>query len=479
MPTFLVARRALLPDPAAGCTIGPARVGVHGGRVVSVEPGGAAQPGDEDLGDLLLAPAFVDVHTHLALCGLRGVDGTAAGNVVEELYFRVEREMTDDDIYALAAVGAQDCLLHGTGFVSDHYYGGPAVARAMVDTGLSGLVGCTLQDLAGPGAHAADAALAQTDALRQDTRLAAAGVAATLAPHATDTVSDALWRRIARLAEAWQLPVHCHVAQSPEEVARAQARCGDTPLGLLRRLGVLDAGPAWALVHALFTTPADRAALDRQRHLLVACPHSQAWFGFPAPIHRWQADGLRWAVATDCAASNDSMSVNKELRAVGLLRATRVTHGPELTAWESAPGGPAHDRVHAIRLAQREVLPDPERPGLALTRVGAVPGSLHPTTRAGAIEPGRLANFALWDLDHPALWPGVDPLRGLAAGDTNAALARMMVAGRWLSPLGGHAALAWTPAWREARQEANARLRSLLTRAGYPELADRLGPARR
>jgi 5-methylthioadenosine/S-adenosylhomocysteine deaminase len=465
MPT-LFSRHALLPGPGDATHVSAARVTVDGAWITAVEPADAPAEGDEDLGSDLLAPAFVDVHTHLALVALRGVDARVAarGNLVEDLYFRVEKHLQPGDVRALAAVGAQECLLAGTGFVSDHYYFASDVAEAMVDMGLTGLVAPTLQDLAGPGKDGWEAAIAETGDLHESARLRAAGVTSILGPHATDTVSDALWRRIAERADAWQLPVHSHLAQSAAEVRRAYDRVGDTPLGLLRRLGVLDAGPAWALVHALYTTPADRASLDPARHLFVACPSSQMWFGFPAPVARWQADGVRWAVATDCAASNDSMAVNKELRAIALLRAAATTTCGPLAAWEASSGAP--DAVEAARTSDRTAWTEPDHAAALLARVTSVPGALHPKHRAGVIAPGALANLTVWDTDHPAMWPGHDPHRALATGDVSGALVRMMTRGAWLSARGEHAALAQSEAWRSARAEARDKLEALLTRAG-------------
>src|SRR5690606_21075272 len=112
---------------------------VEGARIVAVErdPTGPLPPGADDLGDLLLTPAFVDAHTHLALVVLRGAVGEAtAGDVVEDLYFRVERRMTREDVRALTAMGALECLLAGTAVVWDHYYFADGVLDGLRDAGL-------------------------------------------------------------------------------------------------------------------------------------------------------------------------------------------------------------------------------------------------------------------------------------------------------------------------------------------------------
>lgn len=460
MSTTLASQHVVLPD-GDGFAIGPARVTVDGAHILAVEPGATAQPGDDDLGDLLLTPAFVDAHTHLALVALRGaaVGAAAAGNMVEDLFFRFESRLTGADVRAFARAGAYECLLHGTGFVSDHYYFGRDVAAALVETGLTGMVAPTLQDLSGPGARRADAAFADTAAIHADAALAAAGVVAAVGPHATDTVSDDLWRRLHRFAADAGLPIHAHVAQSVDEVARLAARSGDPPLGHLRRLGVLD-HDRWLLVHLLYTTDADLAALD-DRHTLVLCPSSQAQFGFPAPVHRWQAAGRRVAIATDCAASNDGMGLPKELRAAAALRVASVARTPladrfARTGSLADARALAADRDRLWSATQR--LGDPTALLHAVWTVGA---HLHGAARAGVLAPGFLANLAVWDLHHPAFWPGLDPLRALVYGDPAPALQQLMTAGAWRTARGHHADLARSPAWRDARLEASARLAAL------------------
>jgi hypothetical protein len=98
-----------------------------------------------------------------------------------------------------------------------------------------------------------------------------------------------------------------------------------------------------------------------------------------------------------------------------------------------------------------------------LARVWHEPGSMHPGVLVGSIEPGALANLAIWDLEHPAFWPSDDPLRALAYGDTTQALFALYVAGKAIGTPGDFVhSIVSTSAYREARREAQARLSRLL-----------------
>lgn len=418
-----------------------------------------------DYGDMLLSPAFVNAHTHLALGFLRGADLRAAsrGNMVEDFFFTIEGRMTPDDVRAFVRMGAYESLLAGVGLVWDHYYAGDHVAAGVADVGLAAVVAPTLQDLSGPGAEAWEAQLDATARIDGDTALAARGIFAAVGPHATDTVSAELFGRALDLAEQRELPLHMHLAQSPEEHRRAFERLGLSPVGLLAAAGVLDRAPATALAHGIYLSGADLARLADRRHRLIHCPFSQLVFGFPAPADAWTRRGLSWAVATDCASNNDSMDVQKELRWVAGLRNSAAPYSAEYRRFveRGAPGDAAASwRVRSESFAALASLGEP---AVLLDKVWALPGAIHPKMKAGIVAEGALANFAVWDTDHPALWPALDPLAALAMADPAQALWSLWVAGRRLGDDGDvHRSIARSDEYREARTEARARLDRVL-----------------
>lgn len=496
----LFSTHVLLPD----MRIVPAAITIVGSTIESVVPCATAPAGCErllDLGDQLLTPAFINAHTHLPMAAMRGIDGCAqamSGDVVVDLYFKLEALMSPEDVLAFTRMGAYESLLCGVGLVWEHYYHGKALAQALLDTGLAGVVATTLQDLEGPGVPWLEQAIADTAAIAGDPSMRERGVFAALGPHATDTVSDALWARILALAlELGRLPVHCHVGQSIHEFAAVRARTdGLTPMGLLERLGVLSSGLPLMLVHAQFATAADFALLrPGGRQVVVSCPYSHVLFSFPSPVPRWLQAGASVACGTDAAASNDGMNVQQELRLLSGMSAFSATYSSELrdfwhaqqpqppeperqapgrqpaslvgaglnsaapgsslgvrakavgmsAASASAPGaelGRLAAGLHGARQAAHEA---PEAVALRSTSellktVWETPGRLHPHFTAGVLEAGALANVLAWDLSHPNLWPAHDILAALVMCDATPAIQSMMVAGRWIGREPGGAA---------------------------------------
>ncbi len=457
--------------PAGEPVLGPALVAWRDGVLQEVTPCTRdelarlpADPARWDLGRCVVAPAWVNAHTHLAMSALRGLGGDAArrGNVVEELWFRIEAGLGADDVRAFTRLGALECLLAGTGAVFDHYYFGDAVAQALADVGLCGVVAPTLQDLAGPGAADWAAALATTEQIAEDGALEAAGIVAALGPHASDTVSPGLWARALALAERRRLPVHVHVAQSRDEVDRALGTGARSPIDRVLRAADLGRAPRTLLVHGLYTSRADIAALDPARVVHVHCPASQAQFAFPADLRRWAPIPI--ALGTDSGACNDTMNVQREMFLLGHADAWRTPFDPATGPALDGDLGRGAARVAAHRDAVFQERAERADPWAVLQAVWSIPGDVHPALRVGRIEAGARANLAAYDLDHPALWPGRDPLRGLAYGDAAPALHTLVVAGRAIGQVGDVGALRRDPRVAAWVAEASARLDALLDR---------------
>jgi cytosine/adenosine deaminase-related metal-dependent hydrolase len=467
---FAIRSRRVLLREQGRLVVRPAVIHVAGAQIARVEAGeaGEAPPGEHDesvieLGNHLLTPAFVNAHTHLALAFLRGVTARGnAQNLVEDVFFHYESKLSPGDIRAFTRMGAYESLLAGVGAVWDHYYGGTALADGLADVGLAGVVAPTLQDLEGPGRDGSEAAIAATLEIAGSERYRERGILAALGPHATDTVSPALFTRIAELAETHALPVHVHLAQSIDELRRVHAREGCSPFELLARAGVLSRAPALVAAHGLFVPRADLARF-RANHALVLCPSSQLEFGFLAPAHVWSEERVRWVVATDCAASNDSMGLQKELRMARGVASAALTGSHAYEQFLASEKLEAAEQTARLRSERRSAFLPHVTAEALLERVLYGPGELHPALRMGSLEQGALASFVAWDTDHPSFWPAQDVLHGLALGDTTAAIHALFVAGRPVGRIGDVArSLVDSDDYREARREATERLDHLL-----------------
>lgn len=420
-----------------------------------------------DLGPRLLTPAFVNAHTHLAMVAYRGLDARhQRGNVVEDLWFPIERNLTPEDVRAFARIGALECVLAGQGGVYDHYYYAGAVADALVDVGLEGVVAETLQDLGGPAHDRWGEGLRATETLCERRDLAAAGVFVAAGPHATDTVSDLLWARIMEVVRRRALPIHLHVAQSADEVRRAQ-ECGfPTPIRRLLARGRLDGVERTWLAHGIFVRGTDRQALDVGRDVIVHCPLAQLQFAFPARVQAWRDAGLRVVLGTDAGACNDGMDVQRELGVLAHGGAYATSFAGELQRAFDRDASDGVERLEDHRVEVYDAQEAAATPRAALRAVWEDAGALHPGFAAGRIAVGARASFCAWDLDHPSLWPAEHPLRGIAFGAPRDALHTVIVGGAVIGEVGRPRALLDRDEVRAWLSEASRRRAELLERAG-------------
>jgi 5-methylthioadenosine/S-adenosylhomocysteine deaminase len=471
----LFSERVVLGGASEELRISPALLEIAGGSIAAVTEGSRSEfqgmEGWEDVQDLgadIVSPSFVNSHTHLCMVGFRGIGGLASlkGNVVEELYFKIEEQMSMEDILSFARIGAVEALLNGVGFCWDHYYAPQCIVKALVEVGLGGAVAATLQDVLGPGLGRLEEYWDFTFALDEDQELRRAGIVAALGPHATDTVSDALWGRIREASTHWGLPFHTHIAQSIYEVQRSHEQHGCNPMTRMQRLGLTSVNAPRLWVHALYVTDSELDGLDPERDHLGHCPAAQMQFAFPANVQSWRDRGMKVVLGTDAGSCNDGVNIQSELKLFAAADAYSITMGDELLQFRSGGGLEQAEAVKSARqrlYASRSEHIQPER---LLRSVWGDTASLHPKAPVGAIEAGRWANICQWDPEHPSLWPCTEPFQAFAFCNAAPSLKRIMVRGDWKYDGDGYLAerVRRSPKMAEWTREATERHRELRAR---------------
>ncbi len=208
-----------------------------------------------------------------------------------------------------------------------------------------------------------------------------------LAPHALFSASAAVYRRCEQMAQAEQIPLTTHLAESREEmemfrhasgplyeflknIGRAMDDCGQgtplerffqiTELGTSKSCGARCETP-WIVAHLNELIERDFELL-RNRHgkfHVAHCPRSHAYFGHsPFAFERLSELGLNICLGTDSLASNDNLSLFAEMR-----------------AFQSAQPGVSPERIVEIATVN----------GARALGVHQVLGRIHPGFRADLI----------------------------------------------------------------------------------------------
>lgn len=417
-----------------------------------------------DFGDRLITPAFINCHTHIAMNFFRSIlyNHSKSKNLIEDIFFKSESLLDANDIRAFSRIGAYENILNGNGLIWDHYYHGFEIAEACRDVGLTAVIAPTLQDISGPGVSYYKSMLEETYQIHSNTSLRNADIYAAFGPHATDTVSEPLWKEIKSGSKKLKIPIHCHVSQSYEEVTKIYKKYKKTPVQFLNSLGITKNSSSTLLVHGIYLNKKDYQYLHGQNNALVFCPFSQMIFQSPANIIDWELNKTKWFIATDCVASNDSMNLQKELRFVAGFPSLLSTFGKNKKIINKLSQKNKNEFLNERNIIKK-IQNKFTNSNFLLDKVFKGPGSFHSHFKAGVIQTGALANLIIWDLNHPSMWPGENITRVLTMGDTTGAIYNMCIAGKWLGLNSNFSqSILDSDNYKFALNEANERLKQLL-----------------
>jgi cytosine/adenosine deaminase-related metal-dependent hydrolase len=405
---------------AAGTEHASGHVVVEGDRILAVGPG----PCPEEFGPALLVdgggclatPGLVNCHHHLYQWITRGLaqQGTLF-QWLTELYPIWAR--LDVDMEAAAARAALAALLtSGCSTTTDHHYLFPAGAGDLLAAEVEVATGLGIRfhpcrgsmDLGrSQGGLPPDEVVEDPDAVLAATEAAIdrfhdpapeAMVRVAVAPCSPFTASGELMRQSAELARRRGVRMHTHLAETVDEEAFCRERFGRTPTEYLDDLGWLG-DDVW-LAHCIHLDDAAVRRLGTTGTGVAHCPSSNARLGAGmARVADLLAAGAPVGLGVDGAASNEAGQLGPELRQALLVARLR--------------GGPA-------ALTARQAL-----------ALGTAAGA-RCLGRAGelwSLEPGKLADVALWRLDGLGHADVADPVAALVLGPP-APLELLLVGGR-------------------------------------------------
>lgn len=391
----LHAGQALLPQGWAS----DVRIAVRAGRIASLQPGTAAQPGDARVQVLL--PGLPNLHSHAFQRGMAGLTEIGGGGgdsfwSWRELMYRFLARLRPDAVEAIAAQAYMEMLESGFTRVGEFHYlhhdaDGVAyadraemsarIAAAAAQTG----IGLTLlpvfyahADFGGAAPNPAQRRLIHgVDGFARLLEGARRALAALpdavlgIAPHSLRAVTG---DELAALLPLNTGPVHIHIAEQLREVEACLAWSGQRPVQWLYEHAPVD--ERWCLVHATHITDDERARMVASRAVAGLCPITEANLGDGLfPMQAFARDGGRFGVGSD---SNVLIDAAEELRL--------LEYGQRLL------------------LRGRNVLsPDAGQSTGRFLFEGALRGGAQALGVPAGLQPGASADMVELDASHPAL----------------------------------------------------------------------------
>lgn len=404
----LIHARWVVPIEPPGTVLADHSVAVAGGRIVAVLPRARATERYQaasavELPRHVLIPGLINTHTHAAMTLLRGLaDDLPLMTWLNDHIWPAEQRWIDVGFVRDGTrLALAEMIRGGVTCFNDMYFFPDVTAREAAQAGMRVAAGLILVDFPTVWAQGPDEYLARGLAVHDEFRDNPL-VHSVFAPHAPYTVSDAPLERLRVLADELDIPIHMHVHETAAEVETAVNQSGERPLARLDRLGLLS--PALLAVHMTQLRPAEIDRLAETGVNVVHCPESNLKLasGF-CPVQRLRAAGVRVALGTDGAASNNDLNLIGEMRTAALL-------GKAVA--EDAAALPA---ATVLRMATLD----------AATALGL-------GEEIGSLQAGKSADMAAVDLGGLETQPVYDPVSHLVYAAGRHCVTDVWVAGRRL-----------------------------------------------
>ena len=356
---------------------------VEDGRILEVGPATVLAerfPGAElvDLGECLLIPGLINLHTHAPMTIFRGLaDDLPLMTWLEDYIFPVESHLKRDWVYWGAKLAVAEMLRSGITTFVDMYLFEPEVIRVVEEARVRAALGEGLFDFPSPGYGPLEKGLALTEALLKEYQ-GHPRIKVIVCPHATYTCGPETLKKAWALAERYGALVHLHLSETREEVSLIKARYGKRPPAHLEALGLLN--ERVLLAHAVQLNEEEIELLARKGVKVAHCPESNLKLGSGvAPVSALLEAGVVVGLGTDGPASNNDLDLLGEMRTAAFLQ-KGLTFDP-------------------TRLPARKVFE-------MATALGAKALGFEDL---GFLAPGARADFVALDLAAPHLTPCYDP----------------------------------------------------------------------
>lgn len=373
----LLIRNATLLELEPPRVLSGQSVAIRGGRISGVGPELGESRAVLDAGGKLLLPGFINAHAHSAMVLFRG----AVEDVTPEVWFndhiwRMETNLTPEDVYWGALWAAVEMLEGGVTTVADHYFMSEMVAKAFLEAGIRADVAPTLfgkpeeaENLRG---------------IFGDWNGAGEGrIRIAVGPHSPYLCSGDFLKQTLGLAQELNTYLHLHVSETARQVEMSLEAHRLTPPAYLHALGLTESPMLFA--HAAHATPADVELMAQHPIGVAHCPKTFLKLASGiAPVVAMQTAGIPVGLGSDGAASNNTMDMLEQLRLAAMLQ--------------------KHELRDATALPRHQA-------AAMLSREGA--RALFRGHELGQIREGYLADLVLIDLENAHSQPVHDALAAL------------------------------------------------------------------
>ena len=344
----------LVHDAELLATVDDARREIAGGWVAVTDGvvtglGGPGDPQPEaarrvDARGCLVTPGLVNTHHHLYQNLTRAYAPALTGGLFDWLVtlYPLWARLDEEAAFVSAYVGLAELAQSGCTTSTDHLYVHPRGGGDLISAEVAAArgIGVRFHPTRGSmslsvkdGGLPPDSVVQDDDEILADSqrlverhhdRSATAMTRIALAPCSPFSVSTALMRRTAELAETLDVRLHTHLCETQDEEAFCVERFGRRPVDYLADVGWMS-GRVW-LAHVVWPDADEVTRLGAARVGAAHCPSSNMILGSGlAPVAELRVAGAPVGLGVDGSASADSASLWLEARTAMLQG--KLRHG--------------------------------------------------------------------------------------------------------------------------------------------------------
>ncbi|MCL1866897.1 MAG: amidohydrolase [Oscillospiraceae bacterium] len=335
-----------------------------------------------DCGGNLLIPSFKNAHTHSAMTFLRSrADDMPLQKWLHEQVFPQEAKLTAEHIHHFTKLAILEYLAGGTTAAFDMYFEPEAVASAAKDTGFR----ITMCGAANNFGTTPKVMRDFYERYKNSHEL----VDYKLGFHAEYTNSIENMTEIAEMSEHYKAPVFTHMSETLTEHEECISRHGKTPARLFTDLGMWNNGGG--VFHAVHVSDDDVNIMSENGIFAVSNPGSNLKLASGiAPLTKMSESGVKIALGTDGAASNNALSMFREMYFACSLQKHLMN---------DASACPAYSAIEWATANSAKVM------GL---------------DNCDCLEPGKKADIVMIDLSRPSIRPHNNIVKNIVySGDTS------------------------------------------------------------
>lgn len=321
----------------------------------------------------LAMPGLINCHTHLGMSLFRNyADDMVLSEWLTKKIWPAEAKLISEDIYWASLLSMSEMIASGTTSFCDMYFFMDQVVKALEVSNMRASLarGIVEEDIN------SKYKIEENEKLFKDYDNALNGrIKIMFGPHAPYTCSPEFLLEIIDSASKLNASLHIHLSETKDEVEESYRKCNKSPIKHMYDLGLFELHTVAA--HCVHIDDEDIKLIKEKNVYPINNPSSNFKLasGF-SPVNKMLKEGIKVALGTDGAASNNNLNMFKEISMASLVNKAVDNDPMSVTALET------------LKMA---------------TLNGAY--ALGIEKEIGSLEVGKKADIIILDMDKPHLCP--------------------------------------------------------------------------